>query len=74
MSKKSVNKYVPTFAQHSELPWYERDCLMSYFAALECEEFLKDPDSHFKNARVVNFDIIHREYRDDLLQGSYKDY
>ena len=61
MSNKSVNKYVPIFAQHSELPWYERDGLMSYFAALECEEFLKDPDYHFKNARVVNFYIIHHK-------------
>ena len=39
MSKEIVNKYVPRFAQHSELPWYERDGLLSYIDALKCEEF-----------------------------------
>ena len=60
MSKKIVNKYVPKFAQHSELPWYECDGLLSYIDALKCEEFLKDADCHFKTAQVVNFDIIHQ--------------
>ena len=73
MSKKSVNKYVPRFAQHSELPWYERDGLLSYMDALKCEEFLKDTDCHFKTAQVVNFDIIY-QCRLDPLQGSYKQY
>ena len=69
-----VNKYVPRFAQHSELPWYERDGLLSYIDALKCEEFLKDTDCHFKTVQVVNFDIIHHECRGDPLQGSYKEY
>ena len=59
-----VNKYVPRFAQHSELPWYERDGLLSYI----------DTDCHFKTVQVVNFDIIHHECRGDPLQGSYKEY
>ena len=74
MSKEIVNKYVPRFAQHSELPWYVRDGLLSYIDALKCEEFLKDTDSHFKTAQVENFDIIHHECRGDPLQGSYKEY
>ena len=74
MSKKSVNKYIPRFAQHSELPWYERDDLLSYMDSLKCEEILKDTDSHCKTAQVVNFDIIHHECRRDPLQGSYKEY
>ena len=74
MSKKSVNKYVPRFAQHSELPWYERDGLLSYMVALKCEEFLKDTGSYFKTSQVVNFDIIHHECRGVPLQGSYKEY
>ena len=74
MSKKIVNKYVPRFAQHSELSWYERDGLLSYIDALKCEEYLKDTDSHFKTAQVVNFDIIHHECREDPLQGNYKKY
>ena len=75
MSKKIVNKYVPRFSQYSELPWYERDGLLSYYIdTLKCEEFLKETDSHFKTVQVVNFDIIHHECRGDLLQGSYKEY
>ena len=74
ISKKIVNKYVPKFAQHSELPWYERDGLLSYIDALKCEEFVKDKNSHFKTAKVVNFDIIHHECRWDSLQGNYKKY
>ena len=42
--------------------------------ALKREELLKDTDSHFKTAQVVNFDIIHHECRGDPLQGSYKEY
>ena len=60
--------------KHSKLPWYEHDGLLSYIDALKCEEFLKDTDSHFKTAQVVNFDIIHHECREDPLQGSYKEY
>ena len=74
MSKKIINKYVPRFAQHSELPWYERDGLLSYIDALKCEEFLKDTDSHFKTVQVVNFDIIHHDCKGDPLQGSYNEY
>ena len=74
MSKKCVDKYVPKFVQHFELPWYERDGLISYFDALKCEEFLRDTDSHFKNDHVGNFDIIHHKCRGDLLEGSYKEY
>ena len=32
-----------------------------------------DPDSYFKNVRVVNFDI-NQECRGDKLAGTYKDY
>ena len=32
-----------------------------------------DPDSYFKNAQVVSFDIIRHECRGDELKGTYKD-
>ena len=31
------------------------------------------PDYHFRNKKVVNFDIIHHECRGDPLQKSYKE-
>ena len=74
MSKEIVNKYVPGFVQHFELPWYERDGLMSYIDALKCDEFSNDSDAHFKNAQVVNFHIVHHECRGDPLKGNCKDY
>ena len=33
-----------------------------------------DPDTYFKNAKVVNVDIINHECRGDKLTGTYKDY
>ena len=47
INKILVNKYVPPFAEHLILPWYERDGLMSYIDSLNCQEFLKDTDEHF---------------------------
>ena len=67
-NKILVNKYVPPFAKHLKLPWYERDSLMPYIDSLKCHEFLNDTDEHFKKAEVINFDIIHHKCWGDPLQ------
>ena len=46
-NKILVNKYVPSFAEHLNLPWHERDGLMSYIDFLNFQEFLNDTDEHF---------------------------
>ena len=62
------HKYVPEYAEdYFKLPWHERD-LMSYFDNLKFKEMPDQPDYHFRNKKVVNFDIIHHECRGDPLQ------
>ena len=47
---KVDNTFVPKFIP-SNLKWYEHD-------GNKCNEFLEDTDWHFKNRKIVNFDII----------------
>ena len=49
-------EYVP-----QDLPWYDRDGLMTWYDQAKCQEFLKIPDGHFKTTKVINLDIIRRE-------------
>ena len=55
-----TNNYVPEYVP-KDLPWYERDGLMTWYNQAKCQDFLKNPDKHFKTTKVVNFDIIRRE-------------
>ena len=56
----SMNPYVPKFMAKN-LPWYERDRLMIWHNQGKCDDFLRDTDKHFRQAKIVNFDIIHRQ-------------
>ena len=55
---KLLNCYVPKFVL-KDLPWYERDGLMTWFN--QCEDFLRDTDQHYNEAKIINLDIIRRE-------------
>ena len=48
--------------------WYEHD-LMTYIDDLKYENFVHNMDSHFSQAKVVNFDIIHHQCRGDKLDN-----
>ena len=48
-----VPEYVP-----SDLPWYKRDGLMTWYDQRKCEDLLRDLKGHFNNMKIVNFDII----------------
>ena len=65
---------MPPFAEHLNLPWYERDGLMSYIDSLKCQDFLNDTDEHFQKAEVTNFNIILHKCRGDPLQKDLKTY
>lgn len=73
MPKNCVNKCVPDFVD-SNLKWYVCDDLLTYIDELKYKEFIRDTDAHFKNEKVVNFNIIHYECRDDPLCNSVKNY
>ena len=50
-----IPKYVP-----KDLPWYEKDGVMTWLDQAKCVEMLFDIDKHFATTHVINFDIIHR--------------
>ena len=68
-----VNKYIPDHVNQN-LKWYEHDGLLTYIDELKYKDFIRNADAHFKNAQIVNFDIIHHEYRGDPLENSLKTY
>ena len=53
--KKSYlgNKYIPDYCPPN-LPWYERDGLLTWHDQNKYKEFSKDPD-------MINFDMIHAQ-------------
>ena len=40
---------------------------MKHIDQAKCQDFLRDPDGHFKNTKIVNFDIIHRQARGEKV-------
>ena len=54
---KVDNTFAPKFIPDN-LKWYERDGLETQYLRNNCSEFLEDTDSHFKNWKIANFDII----------------
>ena len=64
--ENNMKMYVPKFVLDN-LPWYERDGLMTWYGQWKCEDFLRDTDKHFKEAKTINFDIIYRKIRDEVV-------
>ena len=54
---KLGNTFVPKFISDN-LKWYERDGLETWYLRNKCSAFLEDTDSHFKNSKIANFDLI----------------
>ena len=57
-----MNTYIPKYVS-SNLKCYEHDDLLTWYDQRKCEDFLRNTDSHFKQAKIINFDIIRRECR-----------
>ena len=53
---KVDNTVVPKFIPDN-LKWYKRGGLETWYLRNKFSEFLQDTDSHFKNRKIVNFDI-----------------
>ena len=64
---KVDNTFVPPFVSN-DLKWLERDGLDTWYRRNKCEEFLQDTDSHFKNRKIVNFDMIKNEASDTKIK------
>ena len=55
-----MNAYIPKFVP-KDLPLYERNGLMTWYDQRQCKDFLRDTDKHFREGKIINFDIIWRE-------------
>ena len=73
MANKPTMTYVPTF-EPKDLPWYEREGLMTWYNQGQCENFLRDTDKHFKDANVISFDIMHRQVRGEEIPSDLLKY
>ena len=54
-----ANNYGPIYVPKN-LPWYERDDVMTWYDQCKWDDFLRDTDKHFRETKIVNFDIIHK--------------
>ena len=69
-----TNKYVPEFVP-SDLKWYERDGLMTWYYQVKCEQFLKDVNKHFSETKIVNFDVFNKSIKgEEISEGVLRDY
>ena len=69
-----MNSYVPKSVP-KDLSWYERDGLMTWYNQMKCEDFLRDTNKHFQEAKKVNFNIIHRQcYGEEVPKHLLKQY
>ena len=50
---KYILKYVP-----NNLKWCERDGLETWHLQNKCNDFINNTDEHFKQMRIINFDIF----------------
>ena len=66
MASKPTNSYVPKYMPEI-LPWYERDGLMTWHDQGKCADFLEDTNNHFREAKIINFDIIHRQCQGEVV-------
>ena len=60
MTNKPAMSYATPFGSQ-DLPWYERDGLMTWYDQEKCQDVLRDTDRHFNETKIVNFDIIHKQ-------------
>ena len=56
VTNNSIPKYIP-----SDLKWYEKDGLETWYLQNKCEEFLNNTDLHFAKTQLVNFDTINNK-------------
>ena len=62
------NNYVPKY-----IPPEERDFL-SYLDDLKYEKYMEDPDTYFKNVKIINFDIIRNQILGEPMRKPIETY
>ena len=63
-----TNNYIPEYVPEN-LKWHELDGLMTYIDKLKYDNFIKDSDDHFERTHVNNFEIIHKQSREEKIDA-----
>ena len=72
--KYFMGNYVPfNPIKSSDTCYYARD-LNTTLLKMKYEKIVNDPEYHFENCNIINFDLIHNECRGDKLDHSRKHY
>ena len=69
-TKYPIQNYVPTNPS-ADKKFFDLDMT---FKKMIFEEIIADPEFHFENSYITNFDLIHHECRGDTLSFSRKYY
>ena len=64
---KYDNRYIPKFVPNN-LKWYERDGLETWYLQNKCNDFINNTDEHFKQMKIINFDIIKNNVSTEKLK------
>ena len=70
--KYPTNNYIPT--RPKLLNDHDRFDIDARLQQMTFNEIMQKPDSHFENAFITNFDLIHHECRGDKLTNDRKHY
>ena len=70
-NKKLPNSYMPVSAL-SNLKWYKRYGLLTYINQSKFNEFTENPEEHFRTAKVINLEIMHKGCRGQLITDDLK--
>lgn len=74
VNNMAVNNYVLEYLPEN-LPWHERDGLLTCYDQSKPKDFLEDPDAYFKNKKIVNFDFIYKSIRvEGIPKNDLKNY
>ena len=74
MAEKIFNEFDNVFVSlyvSNNLKWYEHDGLDTWHAQ-KCRDFLENTDEHFKQRKIVNFDIINNNKLDEKTLRQYQ--
>ena len=71
--KYPIQNYVPTNAINTPNSNFGHD-LDFTLRKMTFKKIVDDPDNHFQNSYITNFDLIHHECRGDKLSHSRKHY
>ena len=74
MAEKIFNEFDNVFVSlyvSSNLKWYEHDGLDTWHAQ-KCRDFLENTDEHFKQRKIVYFDIINNNKLDEKTLRQYQ--